>query len=86
MKKKKLRPCDCQDEYTAQCLNEQGIGFNDQSIMLHPNSVILTLGNTTVKIGMQRFKQFAEWFLTEQDVESTGTFVKNKNLDTTTNL
>lgn len=31
-KKNKLRPCDCKDQATAQRLNEQGIGVNDDSI------------------------------------------------------
>lgn len=32
VKKNKLRPCDCKDQATAQRLNEQGIGVNDDSI------------------------------------------------------
>lgn len=63
---KRLRPCDCKDMVTAKKLNEQGIGHNDQSILIEPNSVILQMGNTTVKIPMQRFKMFAEWYLKEQ--------------------
>lgn len=38
--KTKLKPCDCKDMVTASKLNEQGIGHNDQSITIKPNSVI----------------------------------------------
>lgn len=65
----KLRPCDCKDRATASLLNEQGIGHNDESISVHPNYVLLTMGHTQIKIGMSRFKMFAEWYLEEQDVE-----------------
>lgn len=65
----KLRPCDCPDWYTAQKLNEQGIGHNDESITVEPNVVVLKMGHTTVRIPMQRFKLFAEWYLAEQEIE-----------------
>jgi len=65
---KTLRPCDCQDQVTAKKLNEQGIKHNDQGIMVSPNSVILTMGHTEIKIPMQRFKMFAEWYLEEQEI------------------
>lgn len=64
----KIRPCDCIDEVTANKLEEQGIGHNDESIELHPNYVLLKLGNTQIKISMNRFKMFAEWYLTYQEV------------------
>lgn len=69
MMKKKLKPCDCQDLATAKKLNEQGIFHNDQGIVIEPNSVVLTMGHTTVKIPMKRFKMFAEWYLTEQEID-----------------
>ena len=65
----KLKPCDCVDRETADKLNEQGIGINDQSILVKPNFVLLTMGHTTVKIPMHSFKMFAEWYLEEQDIE-----------------
>lgn len=65
---KKLRPCDCKDLETVGKLNEQGIQHNDQGISIFPNSVILTMGHTEIKIPMQRFKMFAEWYLEEQEV------------------
>ena len=65
----KLRPCDCKDQHTTKKLNEQGIGHNDQNIMLQPNVVILTMGHTTIRIPMNRFKMFAKWYLEEQEIE-----------------
>ena len=61
-----LRPCDCKDMATQRKLNEQGIRHNDQGIVIEPNLVILTMGHTTMKIPMTRFKMFAEWYLKEQ--------------------
>ena len=69
MKTKTLRPCDCIDMHTASLLNEQGISHNDQSISVEPNSVVLKMGHTTIKIPMSRFKMFAEWYLTEQEIK-----------------
>lgn len=65
----KLRPCDCKDLATVRKLNEQGISHNDQSILIEPNVVVLTMGHTTVKISMQMFKMFAEWYLEEQNIK-----------------
>ena len=67
--KHKLKPCDCKDIATASKLKEQGIGHNDQSILIEPNVVVLMMGHTTVKIPMARFKMFAEWYLKEQDID-----------------
>lgn len=67
--KQKLKPCDCKDLHTASKLNELGIGYNDQSIMIEPNSVILTIGHTIIRIPQARFKMFAEWYLEAQDIE-----------------
>jgi len=67
--KQKLKPCDCKDMATASKLKEQGIGHNDQSILVEPNVVVLTIGYTTVRIPMARFKMFAEWYLEEQDID-----------------
>jgi len=68
MSKKKIRPCDCIDITSAQELNEQGIGYNNQSIMVKPNVVVLTMDHTEIKIPMDRFKMFAEWYLEEQEI------------------
>lgn len=67
--KNKLRPCDCKDIYTAKKLNEQGIGKNNNSITVEPNVVILTMDHTIIKIPMNTFKMFAEWYLKPQEVE-----------------
>lgn len=64
----KLRPCDCKDAVDTSKLEEQGIGHNDESITVIPNYVLLKMGHTEIKISMKRFKMFAEWYLTEQDV------------------
>jgi len=62
----KLRPCDCRDIITANKLEEQGISINEDSIFVQPNVVVLTMGHTIIEIPMNRFKLFAEWYLTEQ--------------------
>lgn len=61
------RPCDCRSIYdTRTLLNEQGIKTNDEGIEVIPNYVLMTLGNTQIKISQTRFKQFAEWYLEDQ--------------------
>lgn len=67
--KRKIRPCDCKDVSALKLLNEQGIGHNEQNILIEPNSVILTMDHTIVKIPMSRFKMFAEWYLSEQEID-----------------
>jgi hypothetical protein len=64
-----LRPCDCIYEQQAKLLSEQGIAVNDESIEIHPNYVLLTMGHTQVKIGMKRFQMFAEWYLQKQTIK-----------------
>lgn len=71
---KKIRPCDCKDQATVNLLPEQGIGHNDESITVEPNSVVLRMGHTTVRISMARFKMFAEWYLGVQELD----YDKNK--------
>ena len=65
----KLRPCDCKDVLTANKLNEQGISQNGDSIVIEPSVVVLTMGHTTVRIPMSKFKLFAEWYLEEQEID-----------------
>jgi hypothetical protein len=67
--KKKLKPCDCKDLLTANKLNEQGISQNGDSIVIEPSVVVLTMGHTTVRIPMSKFKVFAEWYLEEQEID-----------------
>jgi len=61
-----LKPCDCKDLQDTKRLSEQGIGHNDESIVVIPNYVLLTMGHTTIKISMKRFEMFAKWYLTPQ--------------------
>lgn len=61
-----MRPCDCNSIEDTKKLNEQGIGFNDQSITVIPTYVLLKMGHTEIKIPMRRFKDFAEWYLADQ--------------------
>ena len=63
-----LKPCDCKDMVTARRLNEQGIGHNEDHISIEPNVVVLTMDHTTIKIPMERFKMFAEWYLEGQKI------------------
>jgi hypothetical protein len=67
--KKKLKPCDCKDLLTANKLNEQGISQNGDSIVIEPSVVVLTMGHTTVRIPMSKFKLFAEWYLEDQEID-----------------
>lgn len=69
MTKKKLKPCDCKDSESIEQLNESGIGFNEDSITLDRNCVILKMSHTQVRIPASRFKMFAEWYLDEQEIE-----------------
>ena len=65
---RKIKPCDCQDIATTKLLNEQGVIINNNSISVSPNSVILEIGHTTIKIPMSIFKTFSEWYLREQQI------------------
>lgn len=79
--KTKLKPCDCKDAIDASRLNEQGIGHNDQNIMVEPNVVVLKMGHTTIRIPQARFKMFAEWYLKAQEIDTTKiTTFKNTEL------
>lgn len=62
-----MRPCDCEDMHTARTkLSEQGIKFNGNGIEIVPRMVVLTEGPATVRIPMEMFKRYAEWFLADQ--------------------
>lgn len=63
-----MRPCDCHDMVSVMKLNEQGVGHNEWSIIVRPVSVILSNSTTEIKIPQNRFKQFAEWYLEDQEV------------------
>lgn len=83
--KRKLRPCDCIDIASAESLNEQGIGHNDESITVEPNHVILRMGHTTIQISMKRFEMFARWYLEEQEI-ADGKYISQTNKNTNTSL
>jgi len=68
-KTRTLRPCDCKDQAEAHLLQEQGIKHNDEGITINPNYVLIEVGSVTLKVSMQRFKQWAEWYLEPQDIE-----------------
>ena len=62
-----MRPCDCTSMTEAMFkLNEQGLCINNDSIHVIPGNVVLSLGLTTIKIPMAKFKRFAEWYLEDQ--------------------
>jgi hypothetical protein len=63
-----MKPCDCKDIESTKKLNEYGIRFNDEGITVIPNYVLLEMGHTSIKISMNRFKQFAEWYLKDQSL------------------
>jgi hypothetical protein len=66
--KKRLAPADCKDIATANRLQERGIRINGRGISITPNYVVLTMDHTTIKISMEMFKKFAEWYLTPQEL------------------
>ena len=64
-----MKPCDCKDIYTVSKLPEQGLRFNDLSIVVRPNKVIIDHGPATLRIPMDKFRAFAEWYLEDQDAK-----------------
>lgn len=62
-----MRPCDCKDIVTVKKLNEQGIRHKNWSIWLRPNSVTIETDAIQLKIPMNHFRRFAEWFLEDQE-------------------
>jgi hypothetical protein len=62
-----MRPCDCKDIHAVKTLlSEEGISVNNDGITVEPNVVILKEGSATLRIPMQRFKVYAEWYLSDQ--------------------
>jgi hypothetical protein len=73
-----MRPCDCKDQQDVKNkLNEEGIWWNSEGITVCPNYVLLTMGHTTVKISMRRFKMFAKWYLEDQKKEDSDVIAGN---------
>lgn len=66
-----MRPCDCKDNNDVRTeLTEQGIAYNDSSIIVRPLSVILKVGPCWLRISQTMFKRFAEWYLEDQNKET----------------
>jgi len=68
-----MRPCDCKTYGDCQKLNERGLKFNDQSILIVSPSTIdrkmeidpyVKVNKTKVTIA--NFKRFAKWYLKDQ--------------------
>jgi hypothetical protein len=68
MKKTTLRPCDCICKSDALKLDEQGVSYNNQSLSVEPNVVILTIDSATIRIPMGLFRKFATWYLEPQEI------------------
>ncbi len=49
-----------------------GVRFNEWKLSVIPNRVSIENSNTKFFIPMNRFKAFAEWYLTDQVTEYTG--------------
>lgn len=62
-----MKPCDCNSIEEANKLNEQGIAFNDVSIEVIPNQVIINQGRCQLKMWQDHFKRLAQWYLTAQE-------------------
>lgn len=62
-----MRPCDCETYQELDELREQGLAFNQRSIMVRLNHVILENGPGSLKLSKNDFKNFAQWYLTDQD-------------------
>jgi hypothetical protein len=61
-----MKPCDCYDSVTTLQLDEQGLRFNEWSIVVKPSSVYITNNTTKLRIPQNRFKAMAEWYLEDQ--------------------
>jgi len=62
-----MRPCDCKSMEEANDLDHSGLTLNNDSIRVRPGIVLLSIGPADIKISMYRFKQFAEWYLEDQN-------------------
>jgi len=61
-----MKPCDCKDSIDVKKLNDQGLTFNEWSILIKPTGVWISNPTTELRIPMNKFKSFAEWYLTDQ--------------------
>ncbi len=61
-----MKPCDCDQEVKVNKLQEQGLCYNGEIIIVDSAGVKIQIGVCTMKIHHKRFKQFAEWYLENQ--------------------
>ena len=61
-----MKPCDCKDSVDTKKLDVQGLCLNEWSILVKPTGVYISNSTTELRIPMNRFKQFTEWYLTDQ--------------------
>ena len=63
-----MKPCDCKSIADTNNLNENGIRYNDWSITVKPCSVFIeNHPYVKLRIPMNMFKRFAEWYVSDQD-------------------
>jgi hypothetical protein len=62
-----MKPCDCYDSITAAKLQFQGMSHNEWHIFVKPLSVLISNNTTELRIPQKRFKEFAEWYLEDQN-------------------
>ena len=63
-----MKPCDCKDSIDVGKLDHDGLFFNNRGIKVKPNSVIISYGSCEMRIWMNDFQRFAEWYLEDQEV------------------
>lgn len=64
-----MKPCDCRSMQDVKKLEEAGIGHNNYKCCVDSTGVLLDIDPyVRIKIPHNRFKEFAEWYLTEQDI------------------
>jgi len=61
-----MKPCECKDSTDVEKLNIQGLDFNEWSILVKPTGIWISNSTTDLRIPMNKFKYFAEWYLTDQ--------------------
>lgn len=61
-----MKPCDCKDNEDIKKLTHQTLKFNNDSITVRPNVVILRIGRCKLTISQRLFEKFALWYFEEQ--------------------
>jgi len=62
-----MKPCDCKNMQDLFDLDVTAVGYNNDSITVRANGVMLEIGPCKLKISHTLFKRFAEWYLEEQN-------------------